>query len=237
MLMVTNTQAIASEKVVKSVQVNTIKVLLVDSHRLVASGLKLLLEKSKKFTVCDIATNAKEALQAVSTHNPDLVLLEPDLEGEDGFDLIPALLKNFSGKVLVLTSLNSLDAHDQAIVRGARGVLKKSETPEILLKAAEKIYEGELWVNREATSRILLQIAQNSAKEMSPEEIKLKSLTAKESKVARILHANSELTLKSISGLLHISEHTLRNHLSSVYQKLNVKNRLEFYVFASKYLK
>lgn len=222
----------------KSPKAKTIEVMLVDNHLMVAAGLKLLLEGSKLFKVSHIATNAKDALAALDTIKPDLILLEPDLLDANGFDLIPLLLKKSTSKVMVLTALNNLDAHDQAIVKGARGVLKKTDSPELLLKAAGKIHEGELWVNREATSRILLQIAQATAnKELSPEEIKLNSLTAKETKVSKLLHANSELTLKEISGLLHISEHTLRNHLSSIYQKLEVKNRLEFYVFASKYLK
>ncbi|QWD89940.1 response regulator transcription factor [Polynucleobacter sp. MWH-Braz-FAM2G] len=222
----------------KSSKAKTIEVMVVDNHAMVAAGLKLLLENTKLFKVPHIATSAKDALAALDTLKPDLIILEPDLLDANGFDLIPLLLKKSNSKVMVLTALNNLDAHDQAIVKGARGVLKKTDSPELLIKAAGKIHEGELWVNREATSRILLQIAQATAnKELSPEEIKLNSLTAKETKVSKLLHANSELTLKEISGLLHISEHTLRNHLSSIYQKLEVKNRLEFYVFASKYLK
>lgn len=216
----------------------TITVMIIDNHLMVASGLKHMLEETNKFTVCATATNATEALMALESVNPDLIVLEPNMYDVNGFDLIPMLLKKCSGKVLVVTSLEEFEAHDQAIVSGARGVLKKSEPAEILIKAAEKIHNGELWINREATSRILLQIAQITAKkELSTEDIKLNSLTAKESKVSRLLHANSDLTLKEISALLHISEHTLRNHLSSIYQKLSVKNRLEFYVFASKYFK
>jgi DNA-binding NarL/FixJ family response regulator len=223
----------------KSSKTKLIEVMLVDNHQVVTAGIKLLLESTKTFKVTQIAHTAKMAIESLDTITPDLILLEPDLEDANGFDLIPSLLKKSpTSKVLVLTALNDFGAHDQAIVKGARGVLKKSDAPDLLLKAAAKIHEGELWVNREATSRILLQIAQATAnKELSPEEIKLNSLTAKETKVSKLLHANSELTLKEISGLLHISEHTLRNHLSSIYQKLEVKNRLEFYVFASKHFK
>jgi two-component system nitrate/nitrite response regulator NarL len=216
----------------------TIAVMIVDNHLMVASGIKHMLEDTNKFTVSAIATNATEALVALESVNPDLILLEPNMPDANGFDLIPMLLQRCSAKILVITSLDEFESHDQAIVNGARGVLKKSDPAEMLIKAAEKIHDGELWINREATSRILLQIAQITAKkELSPEEIKLNSLTAKEVKVSRLLHANSDLTLKEISALLHISEHTLRNHLSSIYQKLLVKNRLEFYVFASKYFK
>lgn len=64
----------------------TIEVLLVDNHLMVAEGLKLLLENSKLFKVCQIVTNAKDALGALDTYKPDLILLEPNLEDANGFD-------------------------------------------------------------------------------------------------------------------------------------------------------
>jgi two-component system, NarL family, nitrate/nitrite response regulator NarL len=111
------------------------------------------------------------------------------------------------------------------------------EAPETLLKAIEKIHEGELWVNRNATSRILMQIAAaNAPKEISIQEKRLSSLTVKEQKVVHAIHGSSEKTLKQVADKLHISEHTLRNHLASIYEKLEVRNRLELYVFCNKYM-
>lgn len=124
------------------------------------------------------------------------------------------------------------------VVRGARGIINKTEPTDILLKAIEKIHLGELWLNRNATSRILMQIAQaNAPVELSNEQKKLNTLTVKEEKVTRAIQMYPEKTLREIADKLHISEHTLRNHLASTYDKLGVRNRLELYVFCGKYQK
>ena len=214
-----------------------ISVLLIDSHQISSWGVKTLINQDERFTVCGSATNTKDALLHTLKHVPDVIILEPDLCNEDGLDLISKLIEQSGAKIIVLTSLRDLGIHDLAVVRGARGVLTKMEAPETLLKAIEKIHEGELWVNRNATSRILMQIAaSNAPKEITIQEKRLASLTVKEQKVVHAIHGSSEKTLKQVADKLHISEHTLRNHLASIYEKLEVRNRLELYVFCNKYM-
>ena len=214
-----------------------ISVLLIDSHQISSWGVKTLINQDERFTVCGSATNTKDALLHTLKHVPDVIILEPDLCNEDGLDLISKLIEQSGAKIIVLTSLRDLGIHDLAVVRGARGVLTKMEAPETLLKAIEKIHEGELWVNRNATSRILMQIAaSNAPKEITIQEKRLASLTIKEQKVVHAIHGSSEKTLKQVADKLHISEHTLRNHLASIYEKLEVRNRLELYVFCNKYM-
>jgi len=214
-----------------------ISVLLIDSHQISSWGVKTLINQDERFTVCGSATNTKDALLHTLKHVPDVIILEPDLCNEDGLDLISKLIEQSGAKIIVLTSLRDLGIHDLAVVRGARGVLTKMESPETLLKAIEKIHEGELWVNRNATSRILMQIAAaNAPKEITIQEKRLASLTIKEQKVVHAIHGSSEKTLKQVADKLHISEHTLRNHLASIYEKLEVRNRLELYVFCNKYM-
>lgn len=214
-----------------------INVLLIDSHQISIWGIQTLIDQDKRFTVCGYARSTKEALAKAAKYVPDVIILEPDLCNEDGLDLISKLIEHSHPKIIVLTALRDLGIHDLAVVRGARGVLTKMEAPETLLKAIEKIHEGELWVNRNATSRILMQIAAaNAPKEASIQEKRLASLTAKEQKVVHAIHGSSEKTLKQVADKLHISEHTLRNHLASVYEKLEVRNRLELYVFCNKHM-
>jgi two-component system, NarL family, nitrate/nitrite response regulator NarL len=214
-----------------------IKVLLIDSHQISAQGIASLIAADKRFTISGIAISSKEAFAAISSEPPDVIILEPDLCKENGLDLIAKLIEQSSAKIIVLTALRELGIHDLAVVRGARGVLTKMESPDTLLKAIEKIYEGELWVNRNATSRILMQIAAaNAPKEVTIQEKRLASLTIKEQKVVHAIHDSSENTLKQVANKLHISEHTLRNHLASIYEKLEVRNRLELYVFCNKYM-
>ena len=123
-------------------------------------------------------------------------------------------------------------------VKLSLSVLNKSEPIENLTKAIEKIHDGEVWLNRNATSRILLQIAEASTpKDPSKEQKMLDTLTAKEEKITYAIQLYSEKTLKQVADSLHISEHTLRNHLASIYDKLNVRNRMELYVFCGKFQK
>ena len=215
-----------------------IKIQLIDSHQITLWGIKQLLAGDKRFEVCAVATNTSEALKVAITSKPDIIILEPVLHEEDGIDIIPTLIDSTKAKVIIYTGSTSSKTHDQAVVKGARGVINKTESIDTLPKAIEKIYGGELWLNRNATSRILLQIAQaNSPKELTSEQKSLKTLTSKEEKVTRAIQLYSEKTLKDIAETLHISEHTLRNHLASIYDKLSVRNRLELYVFCGKYQK
>ncbi len=215
-----------------------IKIQLIDPHQITLWGIKQLLSSDKRFEVCAVATNTSEALKLAASTKPDVIVLDPDLHEENGVELISSLLEVSKARIIIYTGSRSSKIHDQAVVKGARGVINKTEPTDNLVKAIEKIHAGELWLNRNATSRILLQIAQaNSPKELTSEQKKLTSLTTKEEKVTRAIQMYSEKTLKQISESLHISEHTLRNHLASIYDKLGVRNRMELYVFCGKFQK
>lgn len=217
---------------------SSIKVQVIDSQQIALWGIQQLVNLDSRYTVSATTKNSAEALKAAVQYKPDVIILEPELDNEDGLALIPVLLEKTKAKIIVYTSSKNPKILDEAVVRGARGIINKTEPTDTLLKAIEKIHLGELWLNRNATSRILMQIAQaNSPIELSTEQKKLKTLTVKEEKVTRAIQMYSENTLKEIADKLHISEHTLRNHLASTYDKLGVRNRLELYVFCGKYQK
>jgi DNA-binding NarL/FixJ family response regulator len=215
-----------------------IQVQLIDPHKITLLGISQLLSTNNRIEICGSSSSGTEALQLASTTKPDVIVLEPELQDENGLELITTLLKLTKAKIVIFTGSNNSKLHDQAVVKGARGVINKAEPVDNLLKAIEKIYEGELWLNRNATSRILLQIAQaNSPKGLSGEQKKLLALTTKEEKVTRAIQVHPEKTLKQVAEGLHVSEHTLRNHLASIYDKLGVRNRMELYVFCGKHQK
>ncbi len=219
--------------------VNTpIKVQIVDPHQIALLGIKHLISTTSNHDVCSTASNAKEAISEALASNPDIIILEPELDGEDGLELITSLLQKTKAKIIVYTGSSNTKIHDLAVVKGARGVITKMEPTDTLIKAIDKIYIGELWINRNATSRILLQIAEASApKTISIEEKRLNTLSIKEEKVTRAIQLHPDKTLKGIASTLNISEHTLRNHLASIYSKLELRNRLELYVFCCKHQK
>ena len=115
--------------------------------------------------------------------------------------------------------------------------IQRELSPESVLRAIETVHQGETWVNRKATSQILHQIEQASTPiDWTPEQKKLGSLSKKEKQILDSIMMHTDLSRKEIADALHISEHTLRNHLASIYEKLDVRNRLELYVFCEKNL-
>ncbi len=213
-----------------------IKVQLIDCQRIALAGLKLLIETDSRFVVSGFALDRDEALQQIRQQAPDVIVMELDMGQDNGLYLIPLLHAECKAKIVVLTGNKDLVLHDQAVITGARGVVLKDELPKTLFNAIEKIHEGELWLNRSATARILLEVARAHApKESGPEEKKLASLTKKEEKVLQAVVASSGKQLKVVADDLCISQHTLRNHLAAIYEKLGVTSRLELYVFCNKH--
>lgn len=219
-----------------NVLTDPIKVLIVDGQRIVLSGLKLLIESDARFRVSGIATNREEALEQIGLQEPDVIVLELVMGDDNALYMIPVLLARCKANIVILTGSRNLPLHDQAVIAGARGIVAKDEAPQTLFSAIEKINQGELWVNRNATARILLEIAKAHApKQAGPEEKKLASLTKKEEKVLQAVVASSDKQLKVVADGLCISQHTLRNHLAAIYEKLGVTSRLELYVYWKKY--
>ena len=213
-----------------------IKVLIVDPQRIILAGLQLLIQSDARFVVSGVATNRAEALEQISLQEPDVIVLELVMGEDNGLYMIPVFAAACKAKIVILTGSRNLSLHDQAVIAGARGVLAKDELPNSLFTAIEKIQQGELWVNRNATARILLEIAKaNAPKKAVPEEKKLASLTKKETRVLQTVVASSDKQLKVVADDLCISQHTLRNHLAAIYEKLGVTSRLELYIFCNKH--
>lgn len=214
-----------------------IRVLLIDDHRSILWGLERLIESEQPtMEIVGKATCAAEAFDLAGVTHPDVILLDLDLGAENGLKLIPDLIAKSNAKVLVLTGLRDPSVHDDAVLAGARGVIGKEDAPENILKAIEKVHQGELWLDRAATGRIFVELSRKgSSEETDPERQKISSLTARERQVVAAIAADPGATANTLADKLHISEHTLRNHLTSIYEKLAVANRLELYVYANKH--
>jgi DNA-binding NarL/FixJ family response regulator len=138
--------------------------------------------------------------------------------------------------LVVLTSSPDLKLLDRMVVAGARGIVRKSDPPAALLKAIAKVHEGELWIDRGAAGRIFMEMArQNVAQASDPDRLKIATLTARERQTIIAVASDAAAPGKVIASRLCISEHTLRNHLSSIYGKLGLSNRLDLYAYATKH--
>ena len=119
-------------------------------------------------------------------------------------------------------------------MRGARGVVGKDESADVLLLAIERVHAGEVWINRQMMGKVLSAISSGTAKvsNSNPETARIDSLTPREREIVRVVVKNRGAKSIEIAEAMHISEHTLRNHLTVIYDKLKLRNRLDLFAYA-----
>jgi two-component system nitrate/nitrite response regulator NarL len=214
-----------------------ITVVLVDDHRTVLRGLEWLINAERPaMSVVGTATTIDEAYRVCADRRPDVVILDLDLGGDDGASAIPDLTANGHTAVLVLTGIRDAERHQAAVIAGAKGVVPKEAEAEIILKAIQKVHAGEIWLDRRSTQKILSMLAsQTHPAPPTPLDTLISSLTTREREIIAALSANAGAPAAEVAAMLEISGHTLRNHLTSIYDKLGVSSRLALYEFAHKH--
>jgi len=201
---------------------------------LVCWGLQRLVQTAgTQFLLVSCSANLQEAMATLERQPPDVVLLDLD----DGYcvDDISHLYDRTRVKVLALTSSTDARLLDGVLSAGARGVLQKREAPGVLLKALEAVGRGELFANAAPAESVLAPGMGRMPQARDPEANKIASLTMRERQTIAAVTADASAPVKVIASRLCISEHTLRNHLTSIYSKLGVPGRLALYAYANQY--
>ena len=207
-----------------------LRILLIEDQLLIRAGLRLLIESQPGMQVVALAANREEALKFAACESPDLILLDLKLGEESGLAFLPELrAATPKARVLVLTSSKDVDVHRQAVRLGAAGIVLKDQEPELLIKAIRKVHAGEVWLDRTTTGNLFHEMTQNSG-ELDPEQSKIQSLTDREFQVIKLIAEG--LKNKEIAKRLFISETTVTHHLSSIFSKLEVSDRLELVIYA-----
>ena len=211
-----------------------IRVLLVDDHKTMLWGLERLIEsENPRMQVIGKATNKAEIFAILKLSKPDVILLDLDLNGENSLDFLEELLQESQARVLVFTGLQDPVVHQRAIINGASGVVLKNENADVILRAIKYVHAGELWFDRAATSRLLRSLnAPVTAFNKASQHNKIATLTPKERQVITAMALIPGARNKVVADRLCMSEHTLRNHLTGIYAKLDLENRLELCMFA-----
>ena len=123
------------------------------------------------------------------------------------------------------------------MLQGARGVVHKSEPAGTILRAIEKVHEGEVWLYRTLLGQVLGQLTESeptaAPRPADPEAKRIASLTARERQIVATLVHSAGAKQFAVAVELGMSEHTLRNHLTTIYSKLGVRGRLELHVYAT----
>ncbi|HEY0602723.1 MAG TPA: response regulator transcription factor [Herpetosiphonaceae bacterium] len=210
----------------------TVRIVLVDDHTVVRAGLRMLIESRPGLQVVGEAATTNEALTVARESQPDIILLDLDLGGDSGLDILPELFTTAKqSRVLLLTGVRDPEEHHRAVRLGAMGVVLKEKAADDLLKAIEKVYAGEVWLDGALMARVLGRSGPiGEVAPVNPETARIGSLTEREREVIALICEG--LQNKLIGERLFISETTVRHHLTSIFDKLGVTNRLELVIYA-----
>jgi two-component system nitrate/nitrite response regulator NarL len=214
---------------------NPIRIILIEDDELTRLGLRTQIGKDPQLEVAGEAANRKDALSLAGEKQPDIILLDLNLGDDSGLELLPELLSVAPGaRVIVVTGGRDLEAHQRAISHGAMGLVLKQDAVEHVTRAVKQVYNGDVWFNRSMMLKVITGMAQASAvKKPDPEAAKIKSLTEREREVIGLV--GEGLKNKVIADRLCISETTVRHHLTSVFAKHEVSDRLELVIYAFKH--
>lgn len=206
-----------------------INLIIVDDQRLIREGLTSLLKASDKFNVIGQAANGQEAITLANQLNPDIILMDVRMPVMDGITATKLILeKHPHQRVLILTTFNDDEYVAGALRAGASGYLLKDDT-EILYKAIETAHAGVFQFSKEVANTIINQIKslKQPANKANPA---VQRLTSREKEV--ITWIAKGYTNKEIADQLFISENTVKNHISNILSRLNLRDRVQVVIFA-----
>jgi two-component system, NarL family, nitrate/nitrite response regulator NarL len=208
-----------------------IRIGLIDDHELFLAGLRALIQGEPGLTVIGQAMNRTEALD-LAAMAPDILVLDLILGNDNGLEFLSDLLEAGDGvRVLVVTEAVDHDLHLQAVRLGAMGVMSKVEAPSSFFKAIRKVHNGEMWLNRSVLATVVAEAFRpGKAQKADPEAAKIATLTSRELEVINLV--GEGFRSKQIGERLFISGKTVGHHLSSIFGKLHVSDRLELAVYA-----
>jgi DNA-binding NarL/FixJ family response regulator len=207
-----------------------IQILLITDQTLIRTALRMLLDSQPGLRVVSEAGNCADALMLATHRPPDIILFDLDHGGAHAIDCIPQLLAvGPKVRLIVLTGRGDVALHQQAVRLGAVGLVPKATEAETLCKAIERVHAGEAWLERTMMADVLSH-AMPTSRPVAPEAVKIATLTEREREVIALL--GKGLRNKQIADRLFISEPTVRHHLTSIFGKLAVADRLELVIYA-----
>jgi two-component system, NarL family, response regulator LiaR len=196
----------------------TIKILLVDDHAVVRSGLSKFLMVNKDLKLVGEASDGAEAVQMTSLHKPDVVLMDLMMPGTDGITATHEIHQKYPKvKVIALTSFAEQNMVQGALQAGAIGYLQKNVTAKELGHAIRAAHEGKMTLSPEATQVLANSVAQP--------QIAGEQLTERERDVLKCMSAG--LNNNEIAESLVVSLGTVKFHISNIFHKLGVDSRVE----------
>jgi DNA-binding NarL/FixJ family response regulator len=205
-----------------------IRVVLLAEDRITRAGVRILIEREKGMSVVGEHEPIDDPSAVLSSTHPHVTLVDVDRSSRD---FIPELIARLAKKtrVIVLTSTDDAETVSSVFWSGAKGLVRKNETPTLLLKAIRRVDAGEVWLDRFTMARLLSELSRGGGAGTT-DAPRLGRLTLRERQLITVVgqgFANGEIAVR-----LRISEATVRNHLTSIFKKLELHSRFELVMYA-----
>lgn len=208
-----------------------VHILIADDHPVFRLGLRKLLEAEPGLHVVGEAADGEEALRMVRQLKPELLLLDISMPKVQGLDALRDLSKSESQtRTIVLTASIAREQVIEALQLGARGIVMKHSATDLLIKSIRSVMAGQYWVGHESVSDLVDVLRRVTPQDSGSKARPDFGLTPREREVVGLIVAG--YTNKDLAKKLSISEQTVKHHLTNIFDKLGVSNRLELVLFA-----
>ena len=212
-----------------------IKVLLVDDQSLIRQGLKALLELEPDIEIVGEAENGEQAINLVAKLQPDVILLDIRMPIMDGVAATREIQKRFAKtKILVLTTFDDDEYVSAAMQNGAMGYLLKDTPSEELAVAIRAVHKGYTQLGPGIVKKLLTQFSHPTPTQSLPIPSSLAELTPREKEVLQLIATGA--SNREIAHQLYISEGTVKNHVTNILNRLNLRDRTQAAIWANTYL-
>lgn len=212
-----------------------IKVMIVDDQELIRQSLELMLNNKNNISVIATAENGREAIGLTRSLKPDVILMDIRMPGIDGIECIRIIKENYSEiKIIVLTTFDDDEYVFESLKYGANGFLLKGISLGELVKAIATVHQGGASLEPAIASKVFALFSQMAKSDYSQriEDSELESLNNNELRIIQLI--GQGLSNKEITQRLVFSEGTVRNYISSILRKLDLRDRTQIAIFAIK---
>ena len=210
-----------------------IKVLIADDQELIRQSLQIVLNSRKDMTVTDVAADGQEVMRCIRKNKPDVILMDVRMPKMDGVQCTKLIKESHPQiKIIILTTFDDDEYVYNALKYGASGYLLKGVSMEELANAITTVYNGWAMINPDITAKVLRLFSQMAKADYSitVKEKNMDELTKTEWKI--IAQVEKGASNREIAAALNLSEGTVRNYLSTILNKLTLRDRTQLAIWA-----